>query len=170
MSHVLLVGFMGAGKSTVGRLLARRLGVPFFDLDRLIESEEGMSVADIFSAEGEAGFRDAESRVLCKLERAASSVVACGGGVVVREENRALLPRLGTVVFLRVEAETVFGRISDLTSRPLLASGDVEGAKRLMAERDPLYLSVADHIVNTEGKSPTELEQEIESLLERDGL
>lgn len=170
MNHVVLVGFMGSGKSTAGRALASRLGRPFVDLDQLVVSREGMSVVDLFSAKGEAGFRDAESRALAEVVAMPPSVVACGGGVVLREENRALLGHMGTVFFLQVDAESVFSRVSDPSTRPLLAAGDVEAARRLMDERDPLYREVANHIVDTAGNSPSEVAAEIESLLEGEGL
>jgi shikimate kinase len=100
VSHIFLTGFMGAGKTTVGRIVAGRLGLPFLDLDERVVEADGRPIPEIFSQSGEEAFRCAERDALADLERVPDSVVACGGGVVVRDENRAALRRLGRVVYL----------------------------------------------------------------------
>ncbi len=155
MSHLLLIGFMGAGKSTVGRLLASHLEVPFVDLDAEIErAAGGRPVSEIFSAEGEAVFRAMESAALAALEGAPASVVACGGGVVLDDENRRVLKSLGTVVYLKVSAAEALARIGDVAGRPLLERGDATAmAATLLTARETLYRSTADLTIDTAGLS-----------------
>lgn len=154
MSHVFLIGFMGAGKSTVGQILAERLGLPFVDLDARITESAGRSVVEIFDVEGEQGFRGRESEGLAALAQAPSSVVACGGGVVLADENRRLLKTMGRVIYLKVSAGEALARIGDTTGRPLLEHGDAGAmAPTLLAAREMLYRMVADVIVDTSGLS-----------------
>ena len=110
MSHLFLTGFMGAGKTTVGRAVAARLGRPFLDLDAEIEARNGASVGDLFSQRGEEGFRQAEHEALASLDGTPDAVVATGGGSVLRDDNRVLLRRLGTVVYLAVTPEEAMAR------------------------------------------------------------
>lgn len=151
-AHIFLVGFMGAGKSTVGRLIADRLGLPFIDLDERITVGAAASASEIFERHGEARFREIESEALLALDGAPPSVVACGGGIVVRAENRSVLKRLGTVVYLQVSAGEAIARIGDVSSRPLLAGpGGAIAATALLSARESLYASVADVTVDTTG-------------------
>lgn len=162
MSHVLLIGFMGSGKSTVGRLVAHGLELPFIDLDRRIVAAAGMSIPEIFETRGEDGFRAEETLALGALAEEPDAVVACGGGVVVRDENRTLLKSLGRVVYLRVSAGEAIARIGDTSSRPLLAGpGATIAATSLLAAREALYDAVADIAVQTEGRTPEEVAQEV---------
>ena len=152
MSHVFLIGFMGAGKSTVGALLADRLGLPFIDLDARITERAGRSIIQIFDAEGEQGFRDRESEALAALADDPPAVVACGGGIVLADENRRLLKEMGRVVYLKVSAGEALARIGDTTGRPLLERGDAGAmAATLLAARESLYRTVADVRVDTGG-------------------
>ncbi len=162
MNHVILIGFMGAGKSTVGRLVAEALRMPFVDLDTAIESSLGTSVAEVFQTLGEAAFRTAESRALASLADVPPTVVACGGGVVMDDDNRRLLKELGHVIYLRVGAEEALARIGDTSGRPLLASGDaVSMASTLLAARETLYCTVADTVVDTSGVRAHEVAEKI---------
>lgn len=152
MSHVFLIGFMGAGKSTVGRRLAVRLGLPFIDLDARIEQDAGCSIVEIFDAEGEQRFRDREREALAAVAEEPASVVACGGGIVLADENRRLLNDTGRVVYLKVSAGEALARIGDTTGRPLLERGDAGAmAATLLAARETLYRAVADVEVDTSG-------------------
>lgn len=165
---VFFVGFMGAGKTSVSRRLARLCGVSSIDMDSYIERREDMRIRDMFAAYGEEHFRDVETQVLREITQGEPALVSCGGGVVLREENRELLSSGGFVVFLKVEADEAKSRISDPTTRPLL--GDTEAARKTNAERLPLYEEVADLTVDTSGKGVTALAYKIQSLLEREGV
>jgi shikimate kinase len=171
MSHVFLVGFMGAGKSTVARMVAKELGRPCIDVDELIEAHTGHKVAEIFALRGEQGFRDLESATLLSLEERPSSIVACGGGIVVRPENRAALHRLGKVVYLQVTTGEALARIGDAGSRPLLSGeGGAIAATALLQARDALYRSVADISIDTVGKDAEAVAGEVASSLSHEGL
>ena len=155
---IFLIGYRGSGKTTVGRALAARLGWDFLDADERIESAAGMSIKDIFATQGETAFRDRESAVLTQLAALTRTVVATGGGVVLREPNRALL-RSGFVAWLTASAETLARRIHDdpttATRRPnLTASGGVEEVRALLAVRTPLYAELADFVADAEQLSP----------------
>jgi len=158
---VYLIGFMGAGKTTVGRLLAERLGVSFVDLDDEIVAEQGEEVAAIFAERGESGFRDAERAALARLG-SSDAVVACGGGVVTDAGSRALLACAGTVVYLQVSSEEALARVGCETSgRPLLRDGDPAAAASLLAARESLYAAAADLTVVTTARSPQAVVDEI---------
>ncbi|RMF77840.1 MAG: shikimate kinase [Nitrospirae bacterium] len=161
--NLVLVGFMGAGKTTVGRLLAARLGWPVVDTDELIEARAGKRIAEIFAAEGEAAFRDLESAVAAELAGLRRTVITTGGGIVERPENRAALRAAGEVVYLRARPETLYGRVRGSRHRPLLQVADPEARIReLLARRAPLY-EEADRIVDTDGLS---LEAVVERILD----
>lgn len=156
--HLYLIGYRGTGKTTVGRLLAARLGRPFVDLDERIESDAGMTIADVFAAEAEAGFRDRESAALLTASAEVPSVIATGGGIILREANRDRLRATGWVAWLTAPADVLWGRIqADATTaarRPALAGGGPEEVAKLLAVRTPLYQAVADTTVATAGLSP----------------
>ena len=166
MSHVFLIGFMGAGKSTVAELVAQRLGRPCVDLDRLVETSEGRTIAQMFAEDGEPAFRLRESASLASLADSPPSVVACGGGVVTRDANRAVLKSLGQVVYLRVTAEEMLARVGEDSHRPLLAgSGAVLAATTLLDARESLYSAIADFVVNTVGRSPHAVADDVVGFL-----
>ena len=146
---VYLVGMPGSGKSTVGREVAGRLGVPFVDLDEEVERRSGATVSQIFASEGEAGFRTLEARALVDASRQDPSVVACGGGVVLEPANRITLRNTGTCVYLDVPLGVLEERVEPAADRPLIrAEGDLE---RLLAEREGLYREFAAHVVDGNG-------------------
>lgn len=162
MSHVFLVGFMGAGKSTVADIVARRLGRPCVDLDDRIAASAGMSVGAIFAEKGEDAFRELESAQLALLEAEPPSIVACGGGIVLRDSNRALLGRMGFVIYLRVSAGETLARIGNDQTRPLLSGpGGVLAATRLLEARESLYAAVADVTIETVGCSKAEVAEQV---------
>ena len=146
---VYLVGMPGAGKSTVGRELAARLGVPFLDLDAEIEREAGAAVADIFRDGGEASFRALEAAALVKASMQDPAVIACGGGVVLEPANRITLRNTGVAVYLDVPLDELRRRVQPASDRPLIRQeGDLE---RLLDSRGPLYREFAGHVVDGSG-------------------
>jgi shikimate kinase len=156
--NIFLVGLMGAGKTTVGRQLAQRLGKHFHDTDHEIESRTGVRVATIFEIEGEDGFRARESQTLEALARMQDVVLATGGGIVLRPENRALLRAHGFVIYLRAQPRDLWARTRHDKSRPLLQTGDpLKRLEELFAIRDPLYREVADLVVDTGRQSVSTL-------------
>jgi len=149
-NNVYLVGLMGAGKTTIGRSLAKRLNLDFLDSDREIEARTGVTIPTIFEIEGEDGFRRREVQMIADLSRLRGRVVATGGGVVLREENRATLRTNGFVVYLNVPPQTLWERTRNDRNRPLLQVADpLLKLKELYAERDPLYREVADLIIDS---------------------
>jgi len=165
--NVFLVGMMGAGKSTVGKALARRLGREFVDCDREIVERTGVPIATIFEIEGEAGFRRRESAVLAELAGRRSTVVATGGGAVLAEENRRLMREHGTVVYLHADLDHLHERTRRDDARPLLARADRrETLAALIEARDPLYREAAHIVVESGAPSAGTLAGRIAEALE----
>ncbi len=155
LRNVFLIGPMGAGKSTIGRLLAKELKYPFKDSDREIEARTGADIPWIFDVEGEEGFREREEAMIAELCREQGIVLATGGGVVMREANRRALSAGGLVVYLRTSVEQQLQRTAKDRQRPLLQTQNPERVLReLMARRDPLYREIADLIVETDHRGP----------------
>ncbi len=163
MKRIVLMGFMGAGKTTVGECLAKALSCDFIDTDERIEKEQGRKISDIFAKEGEAAFRDMETELLKRLQDSTDNfVLSIGGGMPVREENRALLRNIGTVVYLKTSKEEIIRRVSGDTNRPLLQGGALEEkVASLMNAREQIYIETAHKQVMTDGKSPQQLVQEL---------
>ncbi|MFN3687778.1 shikimate kinase [Salinarimonas sp.] len=149
---VVLVGLMGAGKSTVGRRLASRLGLPFRDADSEIEDAAGMSIADIFATFGEPYFRDGERRVIDRLLHAGAMVLATGGGAYMDAQTRAAIAQAGISVWLEADLDTLMRRVRKRPTRPLLQNPDPEGTmRRLMDERYPVYALADLRVVSRDG-------------------
>ncbi len=164
--NIFLVGPMGVGKTTIGRVLADLLGLEFVDSDREIEISTGADIPWIFDVEGESGFRLREVRMIEQLSSRQNVVLATGGGVVLAAENRACLSGRGVVVYLRASICQQVERTSRDKNRPLLQTADPETKIReLMPIRDPLYLEVADIIVDTNRRNPKSVSQEISKQL-----
>jgi len=163
--NLILCGFMGCGKSTVGHLLADRLGMTFLDLDSYLEREAAMSVSDIFASEGEDGFRRREHDACVTLGRREGLVLATGGGAVLRDDNVEALKQNGVLVWLSVSPLTVVARLKDDTSRPLLQREDKDEAIRALLEaRAPLYTRAADLTVGADGNPDDTADAVIEAL------
>ena len=161
----------GSGKSTVGRQLGRRLGLPFFDSDHVIEQRIGCRIREFFEREGEAAFRDMEQDVLKDLTSGGSRVLATGGGAVLRPENRAQLRSHGQVVYLRSTPEELYRRVRHDTNRPLLQVADpLDKLRSLYAERDPLYRETAHFQIETGRPSVPTLVNMIAMQLELAGV
>ncbi|MFA9459300.1 shikimate kinase [Thiohalorhabdus methylotrophus] len=159
---VYLVGPMGAGKSTVARLLAPRLQAGVVDLDAEIEDAFGRSIPELFAEHGESGFRDREERVLAEVaQRPGPLVVATGGGVILRDANRRVMAASGTMVYLHADVDTLLARTAGSANRPLLQVADPRAKlAALQAERDPLYREAAILVEGAES-SPAEVAEEI---------
>ena len=137
---IVLVGMMGAGKSTIGRRLAARLGLPFVDADTEIEAAAGMSIPEIFDAHGEPYFRDGEARVIARLLESGPSVLAPGGGALTREETRGRIADKAVSIWLKADVDVIMRRVRRRADRPLLQTADPEATvTRLITEREPLY-------------------------------
>jgi shikimate kinase len=165
MSHIFLTGFMGAGKSTVGLILADILGLDFVDLDQLIVETEGVSINHIFSEEGEHYFRELESSVLKTTIETDTKIVSTGGGCVERDENRKLMKKTGTIVYLDTPWNVIVERLAGSTERPLAAKeNNWEKTFTLYEKRIPLY-ATAGITVLTSGKTPEAIAHEIAGLV-----
>lgn len=150
--NVVLIGFMGSGKSTMGIRLSYQLRYALEDTDKLIEARAGKSINEIFAQEGEEAFRQMETELLKKLaEKKGRRIYSVGGGTPVRAVNRPLLKELGTVVYLRARPETIYERLKDDTTRPLLQGEDPLGKiRRMMAEREEAYIETADVVLDVD--------------------
>jgi shikimate kinase len=159
--NIFLIGFMGAGKTTVGKILANKLRLTFLDLDELIEKELKLTIQEIFSKHGEDFFRDAETKVLRAIAKKEGQVVATGGGVVLRTENWEQMEKRGITVYLRAPAEVLWSRVGNNASRPLLqVENPFERVCELLSKRIPLY-EKADLILDTENVPPEDIAEEI---------
>jgi shikimate kinase len=165
---VFLVGLMGAGKTSVGRTLAKRLRRAFYDMDQEIERSTGVKIPLIFEIEGEAGFRARESKVLAELVQRKDIVLATGGGAVLSEPNRRLLAEHGTVIYLRAAPRDLWQRTRHDRNRPLLQTDDpLAKLQELFEQRDPLYREIADVVVDTGSQSVGLLTHQLELRLMR---
>lgn len=170
--RIFLVGPMGAGKTTIGRMLAKALHLDFVDADQEIEARCGADIAWIFDVEGEGGFRLREEKIIDELTRRDKLVLATGGGAVLKPENRQCLSARGKVVYLVTTVNQQLERTHRDQKRPLLQNLDDprQHLTDMMADRDPLYRDVADHIVVTGRRSPRAVVSEIVDLLEKEAV
>ena len=164
--NIFIVGPMGSGKSTVGKIISDELFMNFLDTDEEIETRTGASIDWIFDLEGEEGFRKRESAILAEMVEKNSIVLSTGGGIILSEENRELLSSRGTVFYLATPIYVQMERTAKDKDRPLLKDGDPEAIlTKLHKNRQNLYESVADHVVDTENKSSQEVASEIVKLI-----
>lgn len=148
--NIILVGFMGTGKSTIGRSLSQILSYPLIDTDQLIEKQQGRSIPKIFEEAGEDAFRDMETALLRSLLNQSGHIISTGGGIIVREENRQLLRKMGYVIWLVASPEEIHNRTSRNNSRPLLITKDPAGTiRKLLETRIPLYKECAHLAIET---------------------
>ena len=163
MSNIILIGYMGCGKSTIGKKLSYAVRKPYVDTDKLIETKEKKTSSTIFSEQGEEAFREMETACIKSLfEQKQEHVIAVGGGLPLKPENRELLKKLGTVVYLRTSVEELTKRLAGDTTRPLLAGGNIrEKITHLMDMRLSDYLDAAEVIIDTDGRSFDEMYENI---------
>lgn len=159
MKNIILIGYMGCGKSTIGKQLAKALNYQFKDTDELIEAVTGEKISEIFASKGEEYFRKLETETLKNLQGTmTATVLSTGGGMPCREENVGLLHSIGMVIFLKVSKETVISRLKGDTTRPLLQGEDFETKiEQMLATRNPLYEKAADVVINTDQLSVYEV-------------
>ena len=167
--NIILIGPMGAGKTTIGRQLAKRLSKDFYDSDYEIEKHTGADIALIFEIEGEEGFRKRESQVLEELVSNKNIVLSTGGGAILDAENRKLLSNNGIIIYLQSTAEKLYKRIANDKCRPLLQTGDrLNKIKSILDEREPIYLSLADEVIETQEQSIKQIIQKIVDFIRQD--
>ena len=161
--NIYLIGMMGSGKSTVGEILAEKMELLFIDLDSEIEKTGGKSVSEIFNQDGEDHFRKLESE---ELKQYSESVVACGGGIILDEENRQYINENGVAVLLTASMDELFKRLSDSNNRPILPDENTEKAlTNLWLERKKDYLNTSDFLIETDGENPIEITNKIFSKI-----
>ncbi len=165
-NNIFFIGLMGAGKTTIGKILAKHFNKNFYDTDVEIEKRTGVKIPVIFDLEGEAGFRKRETTVIQALSQLNNIVMATGGGAVIAEENRQLLKTNGTVIYLRANVTELWHRTRNDKHRPLLQNVDIRAKlEQLYAERNPLYAEIATHIIDTGNQPVSAIITKIESLL-----
>jgi shikimate kinase len=169
LNNIVLIGPMGAGKTTVGRRLAEKLDIDFYDADHEIIDKTGVSIDHIFDIEGEKGFRKRESNVLKDLCNKANIVLATGGGAVMLEENRLEISKAGSVIYLSSSVDQILRRTAKSKTRPLLenSTNKRKTISDIIEARDPLYREIATIIINTNGKKLNEVIHEILNQLKR---
>ncbi len=164
--NIFFVGLMGAGKTTIGRQLAKHLNKTFYDTDHEIEKRTGVNIPLIFELEGEAGFRKREAAIIEELSQMQNIVLATGGGAILIQKNRDNLKKNGTVIYLRANVRELWQRTRNDKNRPLLqATNSKEKLEQLFAERDPCYRDVATIIVDTGGQPVGAIVHHVEQLL-----
>ena len=160
--NIYLIGLMGSGKTTLGKILSKKLDKHFYDSDQVIEEKLGVNVPMIFEYEGEAGFREREKDILKELVSKQNIVLATGGGIILSESNRDLLAKNGIVIYLKSNQKDLVLRMKNDKTRPLLKNGNVELIiKKLCQEREPLYEEIADFKITTKNKRIYEVVNEI---------
>jgi len=166
MGNIFLVGLMGAGKTTIGKLLAKRLKKTFVDTDHELELRTGVKIPLIFELEGEAGFREREAALIRELTQRQDIILATGGGAILREENRVALSQNGIVVYLNAKVEDLWHRTQHDKNRPLLQTADPKAKlTELYAQRDPLYREIADLVVTSGQQNVQHAAREVERCL-----
>ena len=161
-NNIFLVGLMGSGKTTIGKLIAKKLRYKFIDTDLLMEEKTGVKVPLIFEYEGEEGFRKREAKILSEVLRLDNIILATGGGIVLSDNNRQQLKERGNVIYLNAEINELAKRLSNDKNRPLLQNTDIkEKLKELMGHRSFLYESIADSIIQTKNKRAPDIANEI---------
>jgi shikimate kinase len=165
--NIVLIGYMGSGKTSLGKKIAKIFKLDFVDTDDLIVKKEKMSISEIFALHGEEYFRETETEILKSCLNYKNTVIATGGGAPLREANRKILKKAGSVIFLRTTPETTAERLKGDSGRPLLADSDIlEKSKKMLAQRMPAYMECADAVIDTDGKSFYKLINEITPLIQ----
>lgn len=166
--NIMLIGFMGVGKSSISSGLKKKTGMKEIDMDAVISKEAGMPITEIFDKFGEEHFRELETALLERLQGETGCIISCGGGTVLRSHNVEVMKEQGTIVLLTAEPETIYERVKNNTSRPVLNGNmNVEYIRELMAKRQDAYDAAADIRVSTDGKTLEQIANEIISVLKK---
>ncbi len=169
-NNIILIGFMGTGKSTVSKRLAAFTGYEEVDLDSYIEQSEGKTIKDIFAESGEEGFRSLETKYLLEISQKSSRILSCGGGTPLRNENVDIMKANGTVVLLTATPQSIYARVKDTDDRPLLNGNmSVEYIETLMKRREKFYVDAADIIIATDNLEIDEISRQILDKMQKNG-
>ena len=166
LNNIFIVGLMGSGKTSIGKLLAKRTGRLFIDTDNEIIKELGMTITEIFNKFGENHFRDLEHKILSKVKSIENHVISTGGGVILKLENIKIMKNSGTIIFLDIDVETQLSRVRNKKNRPLLNSNNmVENLVNIKKERDYIYKNISDYIISISEKNKSEIVGEIQNYI-----
>jgi len=166
-NNLVLIGFMGSGKTALGKWISQNASMEFYDTDEYIVSKQNREIAEIFATDGEKYFRDLETEAIKEMnEKFTNSVISVGGGLPLREENRELLKSLGVIIYLRTTEDTLVQRLNNDTKRPLLAGNDIKAKIHdLLMQRGLVYESIAQIIVDTDDRTYDQIYNEIEDII-----
>ena len=166
LNNIFIVGLMGSGKTSIGKLLAKRTGRLFIDTDNEIIKESGMTITEIFNKFNENYFRDLEYKVLSKVKSIENHVISTGGGVILKLENIKIMKNSGTIIFLDIDVETQLSRVRNKKNRPLLDGNNmIENLVNIKKERDYIYKNISDYIISISEKNKSEIVREIENYI-----
>jgi len=166
LNNIFIVGLMGSGKTSIGKLLAKRTGRLFIDTDNEIIKELGMTITEIFNKFGKNYFRDLEHKILSKVKSIENHVISTGGGVILKLENIKIMKNSGTIIFLDIDVETQLSRVRNKKNRPLLDSNNmVESLVNIKKERDYIYKNISDYIISISEKNKSEIVGEIQNYI-----
>lgn len=166
LNNIFIVGLMGSGKTSIGKLLAKRTGRLFIDIDNEIIKESDMTITEIFNKFGENHFRDLEHKILSKVKSIENHVISTGGGIILKLENIKIMKNSGTIIFLDIDVETQLSRVKNKKNRPLLNSNNmVENLVNIKKERDYIYKNISDYIISISEKNKSEIVGEIQNYI-----
>ena len=166
LNNIFIVGLMGSGKTSIGKLLAKRTGRLFIDTDSEIIKESGMTITEIFNKFGENYFRDLEYKVLSKAKLIENHVISTGGGIILKLENIKIMKNSGTIIFLDIDVETQLSRVKNKKNRPLLGGDNMIGnLVNIKKERDYIYKNISDYIISISKKNKSEIVGEIQNYI-----
>jgi len=166
LNNIFIVGLMGSGKTSIGKLLAKKTGRLFIDIDNEIIKESDMTITEIFNKFGENHFRDLEHKILSKVKSIENHVISTGGGVILKLENIKIMKNSGTIIFLDIDIETQLSRVRNKKNRPLLDSNNmVENLVNIKKERDYIYKNISDYIISISEKNKSEIVGEIQNYI-----